>query len=46
VSPRVRTCAGQGYFRELSIDELPGFTTPETPATMLTMGEGLDIRIR
>jgi hypothetical protein len=39
------TPLGQSYFRELSIDELPGLTTPETLATMLALCEALDIRI-
>jgi hypothetical protein len=39
------TTVGQAYFRELSIDELPGLTTPETLATMLALCEALDIAI-
>ena len=39
------TPVGQSYFRELSIDELPGLTTPETLGTMLALLEALDIRI-
>jgi hypothetical protein len=39
------TSIGQSYFRELSIDELPGLTTPETLATMLALCEALDLRI-
>lgn len=39
------TPLGQAYFRELSIDELPGLTTPETLATMLALCEALDLRI-
>jgi hypothetical protein len=39
------TPIGQSYFRELSIDELPGLTTPETLGTMLALLEALDIRI-
>ncbi len=39
------TPIGQLYFRELSIDELPGLTTRETLATMLALCEALDIRI-
>ncbi|HEX2678602.1 MAG TPA: tagaturonate epimerase family protein, partial [Polyangiales bacterium] len=39
------TSVGQAYFRELSIDELPGLTTPETLATMLALCEALDLRI-
>jgi hypothetical protein len=39
------TQLGQSYFRELSIDELPGLTTRETLATMLALCEALDLRI-
>ena len=39
------TAIGRAYFRELSIDELPGLTTPETLATMLALCEALDLRI-
>jgi hypothetical protein len=39
------TPLGQSYFRELSLDELPGLTTPETLATMLAFCEALDLRI-
>jgi hypothetical protein len=39
------TPLGQAYFRELSIDELPGLTTAETLATMLALCEALDLRI-
>jgi hypothetical protein len=39
------TSVGQVYFRELSIDELPGLTTPETLATMLALCEALDLRV-
>ena len=39
------TPLGQGYFRELSIDELPGLTSAETLATMLALCEALDLRI-
>ncbi|SVC81770.1 uncharacterized protein METZ01_LOCUS334624, partial [marine metagenome] len=31
------TTAGRDYLRELSIDELPGLTTPETTAVMLAL---------
>src|SRR5690606_21250262 len=31
------TPAGREYLRELSIDELPGLTTPETTAIMLAL---------
>jgi hypothetical protein len=37
--------AARAYFRELSIDELPGLTTPATLATMLSLCEALDVRI-
>ena len=33
------TAAGRRYLRELSIDELPGLTTPETTAIMLALCE-------
>jgi hypothetical protein len=39
------TEAGRRYLRELSIDELPGLTTPETTAVMLSLCEALDMRI-
>jgi len=39
------TAAGRAYFRELSIDELPGLTTPATLATMLGLCEALDLRV-
>ena len=39
------TPLGQRYFRELSIDELPGLTSRETLATMLALCEALDLRI-
>jgi hypothetical protein len=39
------TPLGQSYFRELSIDELPGLTSRETLATMLALCEALDLRI-
>jgi hypothetical protein len=39
------TSLGRAYFRELSIDELPGLTSPETLATMLALCEGLDLAI-
>ncbi|MFW5751054.1 MAG: tagaturonate epimerase family protein [Planctomycetota bacterium] len=35
------TDIGRAYFRELSIDELPGLTTPETLATMLALAEAM-----
>ena len=37
---------GQAYYRELSIDELPGLTTPETLATMLALTEALDMPVQ
>ena len=37
--------AGRAYLRELSIDELPGLTTPETTAVMLALCEALDMKI-
>ena len=36
---------GRRYFRELSIDELPGRTTPETLALCLAMAESLGVEI-
>ena len=39
------TEVGRRYLRELSIDELPGLTTPETTAAMLSLCEALDMRI-
>jgi hypothetical protein len=39
------TEAGRAYLRELSIDELPGLTTPETTAVMLALCETLGMRI-
>jgi hypothetical protein len=36
---------GRRYLRELSIDELPGLTTPETTAVMLALCEALGMRI-
>ncbi len=39
------TPAGREYLRELSIDELPGLTTPETTAIMLALCEALGMRI-
>jgi hypothetical protein len=37
--------AGRAYFRELSIDELPGRTTPETMALCLAVAEAMDVKI-
>jgi hypothetical protein len=39
------TEVGRGYLRELSIDELPGLTTPETTAIMLALCEALGMKI-
>ncbi len=39
------TAGGRAYLRELSIDELPGLTTPETTAVMLALCEALDMKI-
>jgi hypothetical protein len=39
------TAVGRDYLRELSIDELPGLTTPETTAVMLSLCEALGMRI-
>jgi hypothetical protein len=39
------TEVGRQYLRELSIDELPGLTTPETTAIMLALCEALELRI-
>lgn len=39
------TTVGREYLRELSIDELPGLTTPETTAVMLALCEVLGMRI-
>ena len=39
------TAAGRGYLRELSIDELPGLTTPETTAIMLAFCEALGMTV-
>src|SRR5688572_6482384 len=39
------TDVGRAYLRELSIDELPGLTTPETTAVMLALCESLGMRI-
>jgi hypothetical protein len=36
---------GRRYFRELSIDELPGRTTPETLALCLALAEALGVEI-
>ncbi|MEY4489806.1 MAG: hypothetical protein RIQ79_2314 [Verrucomicrobiota bacterium] len=39
------TDAGRAYLRELSIDELPGLTTPGTTAVMLALCEALGMKI-
>jgi hypothetical protein len=39
------TATGRGFLRELSIDELPGLTTPETTAVMLALCEALGMRV-
>ncbi|MES2697112.1 MAG: tagaturonate epimerase family protein [Verrucomicrobiota bacterium] len=39
------TEVGRGYLRELSIDELPGLTTPETTAIMLALCDALGMKI-
>ena len=39
------TPAGRAYLRELSIDELPGLTTPETTAIMLAFCESMGMPI-
>lgn len=39
------TEVGRKYLRELSIDELPGLTTPETTAVMLALCEAMDMSV-
>lgn len=39
------TSVGRAYLRELSIDELPGLTTPETTAIMLALCEVLGMPV-
>ena len=39
------TDVGRKYLRELSIDELPGLTAPETTAIMLALCEALDMPV-
>ncbi len=39
------TSVGRTYLRELSIDELPGLTTPETTAIMLALCEALGLPV-
>jgi hypothetical protein len=41
---RFRVPSGRAYLRELSIDELPGLTTPATTAVMLALCEALQMR--
>jgi hypothetical protein len=40
------TEVGRSYLRELSIDELPGLTTPETTAIMLALCEALGMPVQ
>ncbi|TVR11307.1 MAG: hypothetical protein EA401_11120 [Planctomycetota bacterium] len=40
------TSIGRKYYRELSIDELPGLTTPDTLATMLALVESLGMSVQ
>jgi hypothetical protein len=42
---RFTTPVGRAYLRELSIDELPGLTTPATTAMMLALCEALEMKI-
>jgi len=42
---RFTTEEGRRYLRELSIDELPGVTTPETTAVMLALCEVLEMPV-
>lgn len=42
---RFTTDVGRAYLRELSIDELPGLTTAETTAIMLSLCEALGMKI-
>ena len=42
---RFTTEVGRLYLRELSIDELPGLTSPETTAIMLALCEALGMKI-
>lgn len=39
------TGVGRRFLRELSIDELPGLTTPETTAIMLALCEAMDMPV-
>jgi hypothetical protein len=40
------TSTGRAYLRELSIDELPGLTTPETTAIMLALCEAMGMPVQ
>lgn len=40
------TASGRAYLRELSIDELPGLTTPETTAIMLALCDVLGMPVQ
>jgi hypothetical protein len=40
------TEAGRAYVRELSVDELPGLTTPETLATLLVLCREMDMPVQ
>lgn len=40
------TRVGQAYVRELSVDELPGLTTPETLATLLVLCHEMDMPVQ
>ncbi|HEY5079830.1 MAG TPA: hypothetical protein VII43_08280 [Opitutaceae bacterium] len=40
------TAAGRAYIRELSIDELPGLTPPETTAVMLALCEAMGMPVQ
>jgi hypothetical protein len=40
------TEVGRRYFRELSIDELPGETTPDTLALCLALAEAMSVKIQ
>ncbi|WP_193214238.1 tagaturonate epimerase family protein [Luteolibacter marinus] len=40
------TESGRAFLRELSIDELPGLTTPETTAIMLALCDAMDMPVQ
>jgi hypothetical protein len=40
------TAEGRAYLRELSIDELPGITAPETTAVMLALCEAMEMPVQ